>query len=190
MSRLFGKPVHNGFVVVDIEQTVNRMLKAGIGPVYYMKGIRIAARYRGERHDPLMSLAFLFSGDVMYEFAQQHDNTPSVYKEFLAHNPEGGLHHIAYFSDDFDAAIQNAAAAGHQFEVVEENIDGDGKAFEAYLQPVNVTDSVLVQLVTPGLMDDFFAAMVQGAATWQGEEPVRNALDLFPPEMSPPVEPV
>lgn len=188
MSQYFGKAVHTAFVVPDVEQAVNRMLACGIGPAYYMQGIRVPGRYRGERHDVLITAVFFYSGSLQYEFIQQHDNTPSAYKEFLARNREGGLHHVAYFTNTFESAIKNALAAGQSFDIVQEFIGEDGAPYEIYMEPANTDDPVLVQLMLPGPLEACFAEMEKAAAGWQGEKPIRNALDLLPPEMRPPVE--
>jgi 4-hydroxyphenylpyruvate dioxygenase-like putative hemolysin len=44
------------------------------------------------------------------EFIQQDDDTPSVYKEFLARRPHGGLHHLAYDCANLDDAVRQASA--------------------------------------------------------------------------------
>ena len=190
MSQYFGKAVHTAFVVPDIEQAVNRMLESGIGPAYYMKGIRVPGRYRGERNDVLITAVFFYSGSLQYEFIQQHDDTPSAYREFMERTPEGGLHHVAYFCDNFAAAIRGAAEAGQMFDIVQEFIGEDGSPYEIYMEPLDSKDPVLVQLMLPGPLEDCFAEMERTAATWRGENPIRNALDLLPPEMRPPMEAV
>ena len=54
--------------------------------------------------------------------------------------------------------------------------------------PKDKTDPLQVQLMLHGPMDPFFAQMENAAATWDGREPIRNALDLLPPTMRPPQE--
>jgi catechol 2,3-dioxygenase-like lactoylglutathione lyase family enzyme len=188
MSRFFGKAVHAAFVVPDIDQAIGRMLASGIGPFYVMRRIRVAARYRGQRHDVLITAAFVYSGNMQYEFVQQHDAAPSAYRDFIVLHPPGGLHHVAYFSDDFGATVKHAKAQGSDYEIVQEFITADGFAYEIYLEPKNSSDPLQIQLMMHGPMDSFFAQMEQAAATWDGKDPIRNALDLLPAEMRPPVE--
>ncbi len=188
MSQYFGKAVHAAFVVPDIEKSIRRMLDSGIGPVYVMRRIRVAARYRGTRHDVLITAAFVYSGTMQYEFVQQHDDAPSAYREFLLRHPQGGFHHLAYFCDGFDAVLQEATAKGGLFDLVQEFITPDGTAYEIYVEPRNVADPLQVQLMVHGPMEPFFAQMEQAAANWDGSEPIRNALDMLPPAMRPPVE--
>ena len=110
MSQYFGKAVHAAFVVPDIDKAIHRMLDSGIGPVYGMRRIRVAARFRGIRNDVLITAAFVYSGAMQYECVQQHDATPSAYTEYLERHPEGGFHHLAYFCD---GAYGIQAAAFH-----------------------------------------------------------------------------
>lgn len=191
MSRFFGKAEHVAFVVPDFEAAVRRLLDAGIGPVFTMRRIRVAARYRGERNDPLFSAVFAYSGGLQIEMICQHDETPSAYLEYIRRNPGGGLHHSAYFCDSFDGALAGASASGQDFTVVQEFIEPvSGVAYEIYVEPTGAPDPLLAQLMVHGPMEPFFAEMERIAATWDGSEPERNALALIPPEMVPPQEPL
>ena len=189
MSRYFGKAEHLAFVVPDIDAAIDRLLASGIGPVFTMRRIRTAARYRGERHDPLFSAAFAYSGGIQIEMLATHDDTPSAYREFILRNPQGGLHHSAYFCESFDGALAGAKAKGCSFDIVQEFIDPlTEEAYEIYVEPAGQADPMLAQLMVSGPMEPFFAAMEAIATTWDGSEPERDALALIPPEMVPPQE--
>ena len=75
MSRMFGEAVHAGLVVTDIDAELERVQDMGVGPIYVMRRIRPPARYRGQRHDPLITAAFMYSGGMQLEFVQQHDDS-------------------------------------------------------------------------------------------------------------------
>lgn len=189
MSRFFGKAEHVAFVVPDIDAAIERLLQSGIGPVFTMRRIRVPARYRGARSDPLFSAAFAYSGGLQIELLCQHDETPSAYLEYIQRNPGGGMHHSAYFCDGFDAVLGEAADRGQTFDIVQEFIDPiSGDAYEIYVEPRGQSDPLLAQLMIKGPMEPFFAEMERVAATWDGSEPERNALALIPPEMVPPQE--
>lgn len=190
MSRYFGKAEHVAFVVPDFDAAVQRLLASGIGPVFTMRRIRPAARYRGERHDPVFSAAFAYTGSLQIELLCPHDETPSAYLEFVRRNHAGGFHHSAYFCDTFANALSRAEGQGQAFEIVQEFIDPiSGEAYEIYVQPQGGQDPLLAQLMIHGPMEPFFAEMERIAATWDGSEPERDALALIPPEMVPPREP-
>ncbi|MFA5632720.1 MAG: VOC family protein [Porticoccaceae bacterium] len=188
MSRFFGKAVHSAYVVPDIKAAVGRMVSAGVGPAYYMNRIRVAGRYRGERNDPLITAAFMYSGSLQFEFIQQHDDTPSAYLDFLAKNPEGGFHHTAYYSSNFTGTLEQAEKEGQAFDVIQEFIAPDGTPYEIYVAPRGVDNPLYMQLMFPGPMEPMFTAMENSALTWDGQKPERDALDLLPPEMRPPQE--
>lgn len=190
MSRFFGKAVHAGFVVPDVDREIQRLVASGVGPIFVMRRIRVPARHRGVRHDVLISAAFVYSGRMQYEFVEQHDDTPSAYREHLARTPAGGLHHLAYFADgSFEGVFERAAAQGVRFTTVQEFITPDGTPYELYAEPEDSAYPLLVQLMIPGPMEPWFAEMEKAAASWDGSDPVRDALAMLPPEMRPPVEP-
>jgi catechol 2,3-dioxygenase-like lactoylglutathione lyase family enzyme len=183
MQHVFGRSVHSAFVVPDLDQSVARMLTSGFGPVFELKQLRFDARFRGERHELRMNVAFFAVGGTHYEFIEQLDEAPSAYREFLDRNPAGGLHHVAYCSENFDADLARARAAGIALEVVEELLAPDGSLFEVYCGPRNNTNAVLTQLMYPigiGAFDQMEAI----AAGWDGSEPYRNLLDLLPEGVS------
>jgi catechol 2,3-dioxygenase-like lactoylglutathione lyase family enzyme len=189
MSRHFGRAEHAAFVVPDFDAAVRRLLDSGIGPVFVMRHIRVPARFRGQRHDPLFSAAFAYSGGAQYEFLTQHDDTPSAYKEYADRNPGGGMHHTAYFTPQgFEAALADAKASGTEFEIVQEFIGPDDVAYEIYVEPKGAPNPLLAQLMISGPMEPFFAEMERIAAQWDGSEPIRDALKMIPPEMVPPQE--
>ena len=175
MSRLFGDAVHVAYVVPDVDREMQRMLAMGVGPFYVMRHIRPSARYRGQRHDPLITAAFVYSGGMQFEFLQMHDDTPSAYREFLERNPQGGMQHVAYFSDSFDEALKSAERAGRRYEVVQEFIDPAGVAYEIYLAPEGEENPLLVQLVAHGRISEMFDRIREACDTWDGSDPIRDA---------------
>ena len=72
-------------------------------------------RYRGQPGALDHGAAYGQWGEVMVEFVCQHDDSPSAFHDLY---PRGsgrfGLHHVAVFVDDLDAAIARFEAAGAQ----------------------------------------------------------------------------
>jgi catechol 2,3-dioxygenase-like lactoylglutathione lyase family enzyme len=190
MSRFFGDVAHQAYVFPDFDAGLAKLLAGGIGPVFVLRRIRGAGRYRGERHDALISAAFAYSGDTLFEILTPHDDVPSAYREFLAKHPDGGLQHIAYLSSDFAASIAKAAAAGTEFNIVQEYIYPDsGEPYEIYMEPVGADDAVQIQLLQPGPLEDWFGQMHAISRDWDGTDPIRDALLLMPADMRPVSEP-
>lgn len=58
--------------------------------------------YRGTTEQADVSYAFGYLGDLMIQFIEQHDETPSIYTEMFRRGQEG-FHHTAYLVHDFAA---------------------------------------------------------------------------------------
>jgi catechol 2,3-dioxygenase-like lactoylglutathione lyase family enzyme len=182
MSRLLGAPFHTAYVYPDFDAALERFAAGGIGPFFVMHDTAAVSIYRGEEQPLGMSIAFVYSGDACMEIITPtgQADQQSAYDDFLAFNPHGGLHHIAYYSDDFDATLAAMAAAGRPLRVVQEFAQtADDPPFEIYCEPVGVENPLLFQFLRPGLFDAWFDAMRDAAAGWDGSDPIRDASALL-----------
>lgn len=92
------------YFVNDLEESVHKWSQLyGAGP------FRIAAHhktdkfhYRGTDQEADVSYAFGYLGDMMIQFIQQHDETPSIYRDMFEKGQEG-FHHVAVLVHDFEA---------------------------------------------------------------------------------------
>jgi catechol 2,3-dioxygenase-like lactoylglutathione lyase family enzyme len=102
-------------VVPDLEASMRAYHeRLGVGPwALYTYGPTIvqAMTYRGRRQDYAMRIAFARWGEIQFELIQPLQG-PSLYDEFLAANPAGGLHHIAVLVEDLATATQEMERAG------------------------------------------------------------------------------
>src|SRR5262245_21188020 len=74
----------NGYVVPDVDRAIAQWVEAGVGPWFVLREAEQSALYfRGERSDPVLSIAWSNSGDLQLELIQPHGDRPSVYREFL-----------------------------------------------------------------------------------------------------------
>jgi catechol 2,3-dioxygenase-like lactoylglutathione lyase family enzyme len=178
-NRLF----HVAYVGTDLDAMVDRMLQSGIGPWYYARELHLASRYRGERQDLVISVAFAYTGDQMIELVVQDNDVPSSYKEHLALHPDGGLHHVAYMSDDLEQSIADLKAKGLDFVKVQEFLGSNGLPTEIYMETRGAKDPVFMQIVLPSPWDDAFAQLKEECAKWDGSEPRRDMGDLLAPEI-------
>jgi len=94
-----------GYVVADLHAAIDRWVRQmGAGPFFLLEHFTPhEPAYRGKPGAPDVSMAFGYSGAVQIELIQQHDDTPSVYKEFIDTHG-AGYHHFWKRLDDFDAA--------------------------------------------------------------------------------------
>jgi catechol 2,3-dioxygenase-like lactoylglutathione lyase family enzyme len=180
MSRILGNVHHLGYVYPDFDEAVERFAAGGIGPFFAMHETEALSIYRGELLPLSMSIAFTYSGDTCIEIITPTADQQASYNDFLSHCPHGGLHHIAYLSEDFDATRAKMAQAGKPLDVVQEFVTTpDGEPFEVYTEPAGIENPTIVQLLKPGLFDAWFAMIRDAAATWDGNEPIREAGQLL-----------
>lgn len=181
MSRILGAPVHQAYVYPDFDAALARFAGGGIGPFYIMQTGGMG-RYRGNDHPLSVKVAFVYTGDACLEIMTPNGgpDQQSAYDEFLRRNPEGGLHHIAYYSEDFDKTLAAMADAGTPLRTVQEFTNGTGDfLIEIYCEPEGVDNPILFQLIRPGLFDPWFDAMRAEAASWDGNDPFRDARPLM-----------
>ena len=114
MSRIFGAIRQNGYVVRDIEAAMKHWSTVlGVGPWFYTAHAPIQDfSYRGMRSNVDMAIALANSGPLQLELIQQHNDAPSLYRNFLNGGQEG-LQHIAYWTEKF----ATDPSTGHQLGV-------------------------------------------------------------------------
>ena len=104
------------YTVADIEAGMRQyteLLHAGpwflIGPFVPPKGF-----YRGTPTKMNVSLALAYTGELMIELIQQHDQAPSVFQETLKARGAHGFHHWGIGARDFEKAAAQYRSRGYQ----------------------------------------------------------------------------
>lgn len=182
MSHLLGNPAHHCYVYPDFDKALEKFVAAGIGPFFVLDEVGVMCHYRGEQLPFTTHVAFGYSGDSCIEIITPSNvgGISAYFNEFLGRHPHGGLHHIAYCSDDFDATLAMMAKAGKPLRTVVDIRDSaSGMQVEIYCDPVGVEDPVSYQLMRRGLFDPWFAAIHKAAAEWDGRDPIRDARPLM-----------
>ena len=104
------------YLVNDLEASCERWAELfGAGPFVtapHHKTDRFD--YRGTPQEADVSYAFGYLGDMMIQFIQQHDDTPSIYRDMYAAGEEG-FHHVGILVSDFEAELNRYRGMG--FEV-------------------------------------------------------------------------
>lgn len=102
-----------GYVVRDIDRALPHWVDSlGIGPWIVLNNVMLdPCEYRGQSVTTPIRIALAQSGELQIELIEPLDDSPSCYKEFFDAGHEG-LHHLAWWADDYDAAIAAAAGAG------------------------------------------------------------------------------
>jgi hypothetical protein len=172
VSRIFGKIAQIGYVVRDIDASMDEWVRHGVGPWFYVDRVQTDYfRYRGEESGVEMSVALANSGDIQIELIQQRNDAPSVYKDFLDSGREGAQH-IAYWTNDFQGHYDKALSLGYQ--VAQEGSIGGEQGRFAYLDTEHDQGTVIEISDISGSKGEFFTYIRDLAANWDGTEPIRG----------------
>jgi hypothetical protein len=172
MSRIFGAIRQNGMVVRDIEGAMRHWSGTlGVGPFFYLPRLVVQGfLYRGAPSAIEVSIALANSGALQIELIEQHNDAPSMYRDFLAAGHEG-LHHVGVFTETLDAHLERARAAG--CAVAQSGSAGPGNRF-AYLEPEAHPGSIVELIETGGTTGALFKGIEEAARTWDGSDPIRR----------------
>ena len=114
----FGQPIggiiQSAYVVEDIYASMrNFTARLGVGPWFVSEPFQPPeGKYRGGPARFKLTLAIAFSGHLMVELIQQHDDLPSVYMETVKARGYG-FHHWAVASADLDEDVRRYEEAGY-----------------------------------------------------------------------------
>ncbi|MFZ0715733.1 VOC family protein [Mycobacterium sp.] len=169
-SALPGRVRQVGYVVSDLDKTIETWLEMGIGPWYVLRKTLRHMVYRGESCDVVLSVGFANSGDLQIELIQQDDDTPSIFTEFLGSGP-GGYHQLAWWTDDYDAAIRRADEAG--WPIVWSGGENDGMRY-AYFEPPSAPATVVEIMELTAASNALIALVRDAAVDWDGKDPIRS----------------
>ena len=166
VSTKFGPIRQLGYVVRDLDQALERWLAAGVGPWYVFDPLSLERfHYRGGASIvPDVAIALSYSGELQVELIHQRDDTPTLYRDFLAHSADGGLQHLGFMPDDYDAALASALADG--WDVGHEGAAA-GTRF-AYIEGGNHPGTTVELIDLAEAMESFMAHLAAAAAAWDG----------------------
>ncbi|QQM45596.1 VOC family protein [Streptomyces liliifuscus] len=170
MSRIFGRIAQIGYVVRDIEASMEHWVAQGVGPWFYLERCELDHfRYRGADSALEMSAAVANSGDIQIELIQQRNDAPSLYKDFLDAGHEGAQH-VAYWTKDYQELYDRALALG--YTVGQEGSIGGGRF--AYLDTEKDPGTVIEISDIGGTKGELFKAVRDMAADWDGSTPIHR----------------
>lgn len=141
-------------VVRDLDASMERYVNEfGIGPwsVYTFSPDWIQGMtFRGNEQDYVMKLAITMVGNVMYELIEPVQG-PNSYEEFLNEHGEG-LHHLGYFVDDIDTAIQQMEKAGYKLLQSGRSFGTNNDGAYAYFETENALGHIVEAIEMPAEM--------------------------------------
>jgi len=179
-----GQVFQLGFIVPDVDASMRFYAETlRIGPFSCSRGFRAPdGWYRGGTDMPELSIAHAYNGRLFIELIQQHDDTPSVYKEHI--DKFGyGLHHmgLAIAPEDYDATLQKFYDNGFE-NVFTDNLPGGVRirylgpkgegALEALKSKAGVCYYECVEFHDGE--QTMFKSMAEAYATWDGKTLLRE----------------
>jgi hypothetical protein len=172
----FGQPVGGivqiAYTVKDIERGMRDFTeRLNVGP-WFVTGPFVPSRgfYRGQPTDMSLTLAVAYSGHVMVELIEQHDDKPSVYQETI--KTKGyGFHHFGICSRSFDADVARYEKAG--CPVVFSDVSPRGVRI-VYVDTSRDLSGMLEIIEATDALEAIYHSYFAAAQDWNGEDPVRR----------------
>lgn len=172
VANFFGSIAQIGYVVRDVEASMQGFLATGIGPWFYLKGVKPGDfTYKGQPSDMTMDVAVANSGDIQLELISPTNDAPSMYRDFLDAGQEG-VQHIAYWSANYQDLYDRALSAG--FTVGQEGRIGGADGRFAYLETEHHPGSVIEISDGGGTKKFVFDLIKLAAANWDGTKPIQE----------------
>ena len=179
MSTRFGEIRQIAFVVRDLDAALKYWTETlGVGPFFVMRRVQPDEfRYRGEPSPaPVMSIALGNSGDLQVEIIEQHDDSPSAYKDFIDRGREGMQHVSAWttsagYDEVMKRALDDGLTVAHEGKLA-----AAGVRF-AYFDTEGYAGGLLYEIadLLEGAIYPFVEMIAAEARTWDGHtDPVRE----------------
>ncbi|HLO19050.1 MAG TPA: VOC family protein [Sphingomicrobium sp.] len=166
--------VQMAWVVDSLERSAERLSKSmQVGPFLMIRHIKLDdPHHRGQPQRSDFSLCLAQAGDVQIELVEQHDSTPSVYRDVYPDGPPGGMafHHVAVIVPDVfeETARYNGlgfpTASSGRFGAVD----------FAYVDTTAAGGFMVEILPDRPEMHRFFDVVRSAAEDWNGEVPWRE----------------
>ncbi|HHM8126990.1 TPA: VOC family protein [Pseudomonas aeruginosa] len=164
-----GPMMQIAYVVEDIDLAVKHWAeKLGVAPFFVTRHAKYETlTYQAEPTGCDITLAFAYSGDLQIELVQQHNDAPSVFREFVQRNGYG-MHHVGVLTEDLQADVRSLAGKG--VTPVQHCISELG--VEAiYLDSDFHPGGMLELIQATSVLKEAFSFMKDAADTWDGSSP-------------------
>lgn len=160
--------VQMGYVVADLDAAIDHWVThARVGPWTVFRGVTLNGHYAGSDTVITMDVAMGYTGDLQIELMQITSSTPSPYTDD-AGRPLVGPHHIAWLTDDLDAAVDSARSRG-----LEELFRGDGLGTRVAYMHAPAQPGVVFEYIEGAAMRAMLEHGIAQARAWDGSDPVR-----------------
>ncbi len=127
---------HLGIAVKSLDETIP----------YYEKALGLKCEHREEVPSQKVRTAFFHAGEVHIELLEATSPESPIAK-FLEKNPAGGVHHVAFATDNITGQLKQASEAGVKL-IHEVPFEGAADKLVAFLHP-KFTHGVLTEFCAP-----------------------------------------
>ena len=168
----FGSVVQYAYVVEDLDRAIADFVdRLRIGPWSLRERFQPSeGRYRGEPTTATFSLARAFSGHVMIELIQQHDDAPSVFHE--GDGPRRyGFHHWAVMTRRFDEDVARYRALGYE-EAFSDRLPSGSRI--VYVDSTRDLPGMIELVEHTEAQERAYADIHRAAVDWDGRDPIRR----------------
>ena len=167
-----GAVVQFAYVVPDIDDAAARYVEhLNVGP-WIVRGPfqPPEGRYRGRPTAATFSIAHAFSGGVMIELIQQHDDSPSVFNE--RDLPERyGFHHWARLTGSFDDDLAALVDSGYE-EAFSDRLPSGSRI--VYVDATRDLAGMIELIEHTEAQERVYEGFYRAALDWGGGDPVRR----------------
>ena len=177
MSRFLGEIRQVAYIVPDIEAAMKHWSEVlGVGPWFYNPRVPIRNyHYRGQQYEPHNSVALANAGSLQIELLQTRNDVPSMYRDFRLAGYQG-VQHVAYWTENFDADLARAEAAG--FKVCMGGEVGENGRFVYFEDTSGLPGTTIELSEVAGPKGRMFTMIREASQDWDGRDPVRAFPDL------------
>lgn len=168
----FGRIVQVAYLVDDIEAAMAQWLQqAGLGPWTWFRNIELDTEFDGRRFTMNIHEALAYMGELQIQLVQSLDpiETVTPYQDHLRAS-RFGVHHTAFFAEDFDATLARAQQQGFERTCL---MKDKGGFRYAYCQSNTMPDVWIEFLESYPALHTIFADGIAAAASWDGTDPIR-----------------
>ena len=172
LIRSLGSIMQMAFVPSDIDAALTYWTKTmGVGPFFQLEHAQLALdshTYRGQPCEADFTMLLAYWGDMQIELIRQHNDAPSIYKDWRDLGAQG-LHHVCIVVDDLEKALARCKAAGAS--LLQDGRSG-GTTF-AYVDTMGGPGSMLEMLCPAPDVLAYQTHMKECARSWDGLNPIR-----------------
>lgn len=149
-------------------------LTRGIGPFVFVDIKGFSGVYNDQPISAEMQAGFAYSGDQQIEVITPSLTHPSIYKDYLHEQPQGGLQHLAFWVDDIDTKLTELGERGVKHKVWQRYGDAPTYAAHAYIDLIDQPGVMIQLMARSDFYNLLFGLLETAAREWDGvTDPIR-----------------